>query len=112
MKIRIESGQLIVELSFWEKVLSLHGDFVIPKSRVVGVERGRPPLIRWWWEVRVPGTFLPGMIKAGTYLVRERGREFWYWSRWREHMYTIELQDELYDRLVLASTEPVSEFDS
>ena len=43
-------------------------------------------------EVRVPGTFIPGVIKAGTYWTRA-GKEFWYVRRGMSDYVTIELAD-------------------
>lgn len=71
----------------------------IPRAHVKHAENLLPPTT--WKELRAPGTFLPGVIKAGTYY-NDRGKELWYATRsQRDNPLTIELEGEGYDRLVL-----------
>ena len=100
MVITQKHNELAIELSFWEKIWSLHGNFQIPKSNIVSIGEGNPKSS--WSELRVPGTFLPGFIKAGTFYTR-RGREFWYVTRNTPRIYTIELANMSYHRLVLGT---------
>ena len=53
-----------------------------------------------WKELRSPGTFIPGFIKAGTYYT-DRGKEFWLVDYRQANYLTIELQNESYQRIVL-----------
>lgn len=100
----VSSGPTVsITLSFWEKIWSVHGNFVLEKSNVSSVSLGKPQSS--WKELRVPGTMLPGVIKAGTYLTN-RGKEFWYVSRTNKFPITIELRSSSYKRLVIGfSTE-------
>lgn len=50
-------------------------------------------------ELRAPGSFFPGVIKAGTYY-NDQGKEFWYVTQDRDYL-TLELKDESYQRIVL-----------
>jgi hypothetical protein len=52
-----------------------------------------------WKELRAPGTFLPGVIKAGTYYT-QRGREFWYVTK-PEDCLTLDLAHEYFKRIVI-----------
>ncbi len=52
-----------------------------------------------WDEWRAPGTYLPGIIKAGTFFSRT-GCEFWYITPRSEHL-TLDLKDEWFKRIVL-----------
>jgi hypothetical protein len=47
----------------------------------------------------MPGTNIPGIIKAGTYFTN-RGKEFWYITRGREIL-RIELKGLFYNRIIL-----------
>ena len=89
MNLSIEDGLLKIDLSRVEKVLSVHGSFRTPLEQVESVSTGVPR--QSWRDLRVPGTFLPWVVKAGTYLT-ERGREFWYVTRNRGFL-TIELKN-------------------
>lgn len=100
MEIKKEHDGLKISLGLWEKLWSLHGDFSIPSSNLVSISEKLPQ--NSWWDIKFPGTFFPGVIKAGTYLT-PRGKEFWYWVRNRKKIYTIELKNMRYKRLILAS---------
>ncbi|MEH2253178.1 hypothetical protein [Nostoc sp.] len=52
-----------------------------------------------WRELCAPGSFVPGVIKAGTYYTN-RGKEFWYVNRETNYL-TIQLRDESYRRIIL-----------
>ncbi len=105
MVITQHTNQITIHLSFWEKLWSLHGDFQIPKGNLVSIQEGKPQSS--WLDLRVPGTLLPGFIKAGTFYTR-RGKEFWYVTRNHTHIYTIELKDMTYKRLVVGTNQKIS----
>jgi len=100
MNIRVTNTEITIELSFWEKVWSLHGNFQIPKSNIVSISKAAPKSS--WFDLKIPGTFFPGLIKAGTFFTR-RGREFWYVTYTHPYIYTIELTNMSYKRLVLGT---------
>ncbi|MGB7059068.1 MAG: hypothetical protein WBD58_15290 [Geitlerinemataceae cyanobacterium] len=52
-----------------------------------------------WREIRAPGTFIPRVIKAGTYYT-SLGKEFWYVTRDRDYL-AISLKNESFDKIVL-----------
>ena len=78
-KLTIDAQSLKVELSGGEKLAALHGDIDVPLSQITGAEVLTK---NWWWRLglRVPGTGLPGVIVAGTFI--QRGdRAFVCWTR-------------------------------
>jgi hypothetical protein len=97
LKIEIVDNILKIEFTTTEKILSVHGSMDIPISHIIEVS-GKP-LEPTWKEVRMPGTSLSGVIKAGTYFT-SRGKEFRY-ATMNKEILRIELKDEFYDRLVL-----------
>ncbi len=52
----------------------------------------------------MPGTYIPGLIRAGSYLT-PRGWEFWYVIRKRPEYVTIELKGGRYQRLILSPSD-------
>ncbi len=50
-------------------------DFEISLEHIVEVRTEAPETS--WREIRAPRTYLPGVMKAGTYYT-PRGKEFWY----------------------------------
>ncbi|OIO52705.1 hypothetical protein COY93_01105 [Candidatus Uhrbacteria bacterium CG_4_10_14_0_8_um_filter_58_22] len=99
MKLRIENDRLNIELSTGEKLCSCRRTLSVSLRSVRSIEDGVPePRLL---EMRVPGTFIPGVIKAGTYWTR-RGKEFWFVTRGKSDYVTLELDDSAsFRRIVL-----------
>ena len=97
MKLEITDGVLKIEFTPTEKVLSIHGEIKIPISQITQVSGDL--LDTTWKEIRMPGTALPGVIKAGTYIT-DRGKEFWYVTR-NKKILRIELTNNFYKRIIL-----------
>ena len=97
MKLEIIDKILKIEFTPTEKILSIHGTINIPLSQITQVSG---ELLDFTWkEIRMPGTSLPGVIKAGTYIT-DRGNEFWYVTR-NKKILRIELRNNFYKRIVL-----------
>lgn len=71
-------------------------------KHVLSVTRADPALRPPW--LRCPGTAVPGVICAGTYLGKGR-KEFWD-TRFKGNAVRIELRDERYTRLVVDVADP------
>ena len=99
MQLSLVGDRLLIDLEWYEQLwaFTLTKTFSIPLEHVQGVSTEEP--LSTWAEIRAPGTFLPGVIKAGTYYTN-RGREFWYVTADKNYL-TLELQDEPYRRIVL-----------
>lgn len=87
-----------VTFSLIEKISGLHGDFHLNPRNIISLSHDKPSMS--WRELRFPGTYLPFVIKAGTYFT-PRGKEYWYVTRTKPHCLVIELQNMNYKRLVL-----------
>ena len=74
MKLNITNDNLTIKLDMWEKIFSLHGDFEIPLKNISKAEIKEPEFI--WRTFRLPGSYLPGVIKAGHYWTKGEW-EFW-----------------------------------
>lgn len=104
MQIKIDNQNFCIELNFWEKLwaLKFSHPWQIPLSHIARVTT-TAPANNWkefnLKEVKLPGTFVPGVIKAGTYY-SDRGREFWYVTDDKNYL-TLELKDEFYQRVIL-----------
>lgn len=99
MELNLTNQKLSISLDWVEQLLalSLTNRFEIPVAHITHASTTEPQSL--WTEIRAPGVFLPGVVKAGTYYTGQ-GKEFWYVAK--NHSYlTIELQDEPYHRIVL-----------
>lgn len=81
----------------------------VPIPHMIKVSTDTPDDL--WNGIRAPGTFVPGLIRAGTYYTT-KGREFWYVTRQsgpliQTPVLMLELtQIEYYKRIVLSAQQP------
>ena len=97
-KLAFQQTELIITFSTGEKMAALHGTMVVPLANIIGAE----VLGKGWWTslgLRVPGTALPGLVIAGTYL-KKGDRAFVSWKRGRQVL-QVNLTGYGYDRLVV-----------
>lgn len=99
MNLSIIDNQLRIELEWYEQLwaFTLAKTLDIPLSHIENVTTDKPQSN--WREIRAPGTFLPGVIKAGTYYT-SRGKEFWYVTGDRDYL-VLSLRDESFRKIVL-----------
>ena len=106
MELSIIDDKLQIAFSLKEQLLAvrLHKIWQIPLSHIIQVTTDLPP--NNWKELRAPGSFGPGVIKAGTYYT-DRGKEFWYVTKKNDfdNVLNIQLEDENYKRIVLNDIE-------
>ncbi|MGH9130418.1 MAG: hypothetical protein ACRDWV_01830 [Acidimicrobiales bacterium] len=105
-KIEITSTTLRVVIEGADKVLALKGSLEVPLSHVKGA-RADPEAARGWQGLRLPGSYIPGLITAGSF--RKDGE----WSFFDVHRpgnaLVIELDGhEHYSRLVIEVPDPTA----
>ncbi|MGK7889768.1 MAG: hypothetical protein AB4042_10565 [Leptolyngbyaceae cyanobacterium] len=107
MDLKLSGDTFTITLGGWEQLWAAHlgKTIYIPLKHIVQVDTGKPEGI--WEGIRAPGTFVPGVIRAGTYYT-QRGREFWYVTRQTDQWDDVTVlrlhlsPDEYYKRIVLA----------
>jgi hypothetical protein len=99
MQLGIIDNKLQIEFTLKEQLLAVrwHRIWQIPLAHITQVTTTEPQSN--WKELRAPGSFIPGVVKAGTYYTN-RGKEFWYVDRETDYL-TVELQNESYARIIL-----------
>ncbi|WP_067830683.1 hypothetical protein [Nocardia inohanensis] len=75
-KVAVDGRNLVVEPQGWHKVWALKGRLVIPLSSVRKVVAD-PEIAARPKGIRLPGTYIPRVITAGTYL--HDGKR-WFWD--------------------------------
>lgn len=100
MNLAIEDDRLTLTLQGAERLWAFKlAPIVIRRADVVRAEPALPPSS--FFDIRAPGTGLPGVIRAGTYYT-DRGTEFWYVVRSRKDQpLTIELSSVPYRRVAV-----------
>jgi hypothetical protein len=99
-KLRVDGNDLVLELSGWEKVGSLHGDIRIPKSAVKNVKLVSDALAERT-GFRAPGASFPGFVSLGTY--RRRGEKDFVATYRHAPGVVLELEGAAYKRLVVTT---------
>lgn len=93
----MEGSKLKVKLEGLEKLLALKGAVEAPLKLIERVSTEEPA--RSWRDVRAPGTYIPGLVRTGTYYT-PRGKEFWCVVKGRKPL-VIELRAGEYKRIVV-----------
>ncbi|MCU0492774.1 MAG: hypothetical protein MUD01_14380 [Chloroflexaceae bacterium] len=101
--VTIADDMLHVDVKGMDKLWSLKSRLSIPLDHVSGAY-AHPPMESGFPGLRLPGTYIPGVITAGTFLV-EDGRVFWDVHH-RERAIVIDLHDEQYKQLVVEVRDP------
>jgi hypothetical protein len=89
--------ELIVQVNGLHKLWSLKSELRIDRTHIVGVHTDLAKVESF--GLRFPGTCIPGLIKAGTY-IHATGKDFWDVVN-RSKSIVIELKDEEYQHLVV-----------
>jgi len=100
MDLTIEGSELVVQLEGLERWVALRwSDVRIPRSAIVRADNALPQ--QSWKQLRAPGTYIPGWIKAGSYFT-SAGWEFWYFAYRRQpHPLTLSLAGQKFTKVVL-----------
>ncbi len=71
--VRELEGELVLELSFWERLGAFHSSIRAPKSELLSIHVMANPWnrVEGMTGMRAPGTGMPGVIMLGT--LRKRG---------------------------------------
>ena len=101
MKVLSDESNLYIKFSTIEKILGVRWSFTIPLYTISDIHTDA--MTHLSHGLRFPGTFFPGLIKAGTYLTN-RGREFWYTTRNKKFL-CVELKDGFYKRIIISTNE-------
>jgi hypothetical protein len=103
-EIEVTDDSLTVHVTGVDRVLAFTSRLDIPLAHVVGAELGGDGSGSWWHGVRVPGTDIPGVVTAGSFL--QHG-ELVFWDVHRsEKSVAIQLRHERYTSLVVGVEEP------
>lgn len=103
-RIEITGEALTVHTEGWDRILALKSQVTIPLEHVVSVEQDMAEASAVYHGLRLPGTSLPGVVTAGSYL--RQGE----WSFWDVHdpqkAVILRLRDEHYAKVVVGVDDP------
>ena len=100
-QVSTSDGKLIIDVQGWDKLWSLKSRLEIPLEHISGVRTAADERVG---GIRAPGTYIPGVITAGTFL-QEGSWVFWDVHD-PERAIAIDLHDERFTTLVVEVADP------
>ncbi|MDB5745243.1 MAG: hypothetical protein JWP72_91 [Massilia sp.] len=100
-RLELTDNELVVHLDKWEQLWALHGSIRVPLAKVRGAtdDSGFGGVGGMGLGLRIPGTHIPFVVAAGTFL--KRGDRQFVYTRRRLQTVVIELADNEWTRLVI-----------
>ena len=103
-RVELTDSFLVVHVEGVDKLLALKSSITIPLEHVAGADPDASEATGLFHGLRLPGTNLPGIITAGTFLSHGE------WTFWDVHdaanAIVIRLHDERFSKLVIGVDDP------
>ena len=97
--IQIEGDKAVFEVEGWDKMWAVKSRVEIPLARIKGAHTDPHPAMGWFDGLKLAGTGLPNIFKAGTFY-QQGGLIFWDVSH-PEKTIVVELDHEHYSKLIV-----------
>ena len=103
-EIEVTDDSLAVHVTGVDRILAFRSRLDIPLAHVVGADVGDEEARAWWHGAHLPGTDIPRIVTAGTFL---HHGELVFWDvRHPDSSVAIHLRHEEYAKLVVGVDEP------
>jgi hypothetical protein len=104
VEINIEEDKAVFEVEGWHKLWSLRSRLEIPLAHIKGVHADPEPAMGWFDGLKVAGTALPHIFRAGIFY--QEGK-FVFWDvHSPEKTIVIDLADEHFGALIVEVNDP------
>ncbi len=104
--VEIASDTLVLHVTGVDRILALKSSLSVPLAHISSIEQDVAEASGVFHGLRLPGTSVPGVVTAGSYL--REGK----WTFWDVHdpakSVIIRLHDEHYSRLVVGVADPAA----
>ena len=104
VEIKIEGDRAAFEIEGWDQLWSLRSRLEIPLDHIKGVYIDAQPAMGWFQGLKVAGTDLPNVFRAGTFY-QDGGFVFWDVHH-PENTIVVELDHERFQKLVIEVADP------
>jgi len=102
--ISVEGDRLHIRMSGWQSFFALRRAIDVPLHCIVSVDAGSLTS-KMPDGIRLPGTYVPKLITAGSYWWKEKGWSFWSVRR-VEKAIDLRLRDHHFSRIVVEVDDP------
>lgn len=101
-----EGDNVVFKVKGLHKLWAFKSQLQIPLGHIKSI-RQDPEILKGWWKgFRMPGTHIPGILAAGTFLQQDK-RIFWDVHH-TENTLIIELEHDEYDELIIEVENPAA----
>jgi hypothetical protein len=104
VELAIEDGKVKINVKGADKLWSFRSTLEIPLAHIAGVRADGTVDQGWWKGFCQVGTYLPGVITAGTFY--HHGKKIFWDVHHPENTIVFELHDERYDELIVEVADP------
>jgi hypothetical protein len=98
-------AMLILEVEGLDKLWALKSRLEIPLAHILGATIDASRELTWK-SLRLPGTYVPGVITAGTFY--QHGKRMFWDVKNPENTIVIALHDDRYDELIVEVADPAA----
>lgn len=109
VNVSVNGEFLHLEVEGMDKIWALKSALEIRLSRIQGAHRAPSLAIRGLTGLRSPGTYLPGVIAAGSFY--QDGKRIFWDVRDAARAIVIELEEDRYDELIVEVEDPAAAVD-
>ena len=107
VNINIVGDRAAFEVQGWDKLWSLRSRLEIPLSHIKGAHSDPTPAMGWFQGLRLAGTDLPKIFRAGTFY--QQGELVFWDVHEPKNTIVIELEHERYKKLIIEVENPEQE---
>jgi hypothetical protein len=105
-KITLKKDETIITPIGVYKFLSLKNKIVIPRKAIVAV-RHNPEEVKKFNGIRLPGTYIPTIIKSGTFYDFEDGSKVFLNVRKNNNTIILDLKNHTFKRVMIEVADPI-----
>lgn len=106
VNIQIEADQIHFIVKGIHKFFTFKNKITVPKKNLVSVKFDPEEIKGIWKGIRVLGTHVPGVIRAGTY---SHAKKFQFWDVTRfGKAIIVELANSKYEKLIIEVDDPIT----
>ena len=102
--VRVDGDHVVFEVEGVDKLWALRSRLEFPLAHITNVETNAEQVGRWWHGIRLLGTYMPGILTAGTFFYHQ---ELVFWDvHDPARTIIVSLDHEHYKKLIVEVADP------
>jgi hypothetical protein len=104
--VSVEADQVVFSVEGWDKLWAMRSQLRIPAAHIRGVRRGDDVQMGIFDAIKMMGTSVPGLFRAGSFL--QHGDMVFWDVRDRQNAIVVDLEHENYRQLIIEVADPAA----